>query len=134
MRDGWSAAEARAKKEELLFKKSENQFLRIALRCMATFTGIKLGLSEMDIRFTRRNYENIQQKSQVLTTMLANPKIHPKLAFVHCGLFADPDAAYEMSQEWAEEQEAKAAAEAKKFAEGGGNPNEPDVKKGEQDE
>lgn len=134
MRDGWSAAEARAKKEELLFKKSENQFLRIALRCMATFTGIKLGLSEMDIRFTRRNYENIQQKSQVLTTMLANPKIHPKLAFVHCGLFADPDAAYEMSQEWAEEQEAKAAAEAKKFAEGGGNQNEPDVKKGEQDE
>lgn len=128
MRDGWSAAEARAKKEELIFKESENQFLKLVLSFSSTLKDFQLRLSEVDIRFTRRNYENIQQKSQVLTTMLANSKIHPKLAFIHCGLFADPDAAYEMSQEWAEEQERKAAELAAKQKEadpGGSEGNQP---------
>ena len=75
MRDGWSAAEARA---------------------------------NIEIRFTRRNYENILQKAQVLDLMLKNSKIHPRLAFEHCGLFVDSDLAYTLSAEYAEEQEKKA--------------------------
>lgn len=40
--------------------------------------------------------------------MLKNSKIHPRLAFEHCGLFVDSDLAYTLSAEYAEEQEKKA--------------------------
>lgn len=46
-------------------------------------------------------------KTQVLTTMLANDKIHPRLAFEHCGLFVDPELAYTQSMLYAEEREAE---------------------------
>lgn len=108
MRDGWSAAEARAKDTELMFKKSEKEFLKLLLRICRDLSDLTLKLSGLEIRFTRRNYENISQKATVLTTMLANPKIAPILAFTHCGMFSDPQIAYKMSMEYAEEQEKKA--------------------------
>jgi hypothetical protein len=36
--------------------------------------------------------------------MLQQPKIHPLLAFTHCGLFSDPESAYAMSDAYYEEQ------------------------------
>lgn len=107
MRDGWSAAEARAKDTELMFRESEKRFLRLILRFLRDTSEIVLSLSSIEIRFTRRNYENITAKANVLTTMLANPKIHPKLAFTHCGMFPDGELAYVMSQEYYESQLAK---------------------------
>lgn len=109
MRDGWSAAEARAKDSELMFKKSEKNFLKLVLRICRDLSDLALKLSDLEIRFTRRNYENITEKANVLTTMLANPKIAPVLAFTHCGLFSDPQLAYRMSVDYAEEQAKKAA-------------------------
>ena len=111
MRDGWSAAEARAKDTELMFKQSEKKFLKIAIEIANTLRDMKLKLSSVEIRFTRRNYENIQEKSQVLTTMLSNDKIHPRLAFEHSGLFIDPELAYTMSMEYADERKKEAEAE-----------------------
>lgn len=108
MRDGWSAAEARAKDSELMFKKSEKEFLKILLRICDNLSDLSLKLSAIEIRFTRRNYENISEKANVLITMLNNPKIAPVLAFIHCGMFSDPQVAYKMSMEYAEEQEKKA--------------------------
>lgn len=108
MRDGWSAAEARARDSELMFKKSERRFLRLVLNICHTLVGMDLKVSNIEIRFTRRNYENILQKAQVLDLMLKNNKIHPRLAFEHCGLFVDSDLAYTLSAEYAEEQERKA--------------------------
>ena len=107
MRDGWSAAEARAKDSELMFKLAEKQFLRLALRITNELRDMNLKLSNIEIRFTRRNYENIQEKAQVLTTMLSTDGIHPRLAFEHCGLFVDPELAYLESKKYAEEQEKK---------------------------
>lgn len=98
MRDGWSSAEARAKHTENMFKKSERKFLKIALNICCTQRDIDLKVSDVEIRFTRRNYENIVSKSQVLTTMLANDKIHPRLAFIHSGMFVDPEVAYAESE------------------------------------
>ena len=103
MRDGWSDAEARAKNDELMFKSSEKRFLRLIIRIASQFNGINLKVSDIDIRFTRRNYENITEKSNVLTNMLSNNKIHPSLAFTHCGLFVDPEMAYKMSMEYQKE-------------------------------
>lgn len=99
MRDGWSAAEARAKADELMFKESERQMLKIVLAIVRSTIGTTLRLADTEIRFTRRNYENIQEKSQVLTTMLANDKIAPLLAFTHCGMFSDPEDAAKISAE-----------------------------------
>ena len=114
MRDGWSAAEARAKDTELMFKKSEKQFLKLAIRITNDLKNMGLKLADIEIRFTRRNYENIQEKTQVLTTMLSNDKIHPQLAFEHCGLFVDPEIAYTKSMKYAEEREEELAKKLEK--------------------
>lgn len=102
MRDGWSAAEARARDTELMFKRSEKEFLKLILRICrdSEHADIDLSLADIEIRFTRRNYENILQKAQVLTQMLDNDKIAPLLAFTHSGMFSDPQVAYQMSEEY----------------------------------
>ena len=100
IRDGWEAAENRAKDSEGLFIMSEKEFLKVIKRISSVYGRNDFKLSTIDVRFTRRNYENIQEKSQVLTTMLNNDKIHPLLAFEHCGMFIDPQSAYDMSAEW----------------------------------
>ena len=107
LRDGWTLAESHAKSYELQFKRAERDFLRVALRICRQSKDVDLDLRIRDIElaFNRRNYENIQVKAQVLTTMLSSNKIHPQLAFQACGLFTDPDAAYKQSVEYMEEHQ-----------------------------
>lgn len=109
MRDGWSSAEAQMKSVEQEFKKSEKRFLKLILRILKDMVGTDLSLNNIEIKFSRRNYDNLQTKSQVLTTLLNNPKIHPELAFTHAGLFLDPESAYLQSKAWWEENERKMA-------------------------
>ena len=106
MRDGWSEVEARTQETELMFKQSEREFLKLALNYTKILTKGKyqVKLGDLDIKFTRRNYENIFQKAQVLDLMLKNPKIAPRLAFVVCGLFGDSEQAFEESRIYYEEQ------------------------------
>ena len=111
MRDGWSDAEARAKDNEHMFKKSEKQMLKLVLRICRDLAGLTLKLSDVSLKFTRRNYEAVQSKSQVLISMLNCDKIHPQLAFQHSGLFIDSESAYTMSMEYYEEQQRKKAVE-----------------------
>ena len=116
LRDGWSLAEARAKDSEHMFKKAEKNMLKLVLRICKMLDRIDLRLKDIDMKFTRRNYEAIQGKSQVLVSMLQQPKIHPMLAFSHCGLFTDPESAYAMSMKYYEEEQEKLAQQ---------NPTEP---------
>ena len=104
LKNGWQGAETRAKDSEMMFKRSEKEMLRIVLKLCDGLADLKLKLKDIDMKFTRRNYDNIQSKSQVLVTMLQQPKIHPLLAFTHCGLFSDPESAYTMSDEYYNEQ------------------------------
>ena len=115
MRDGWAAAEAKAKATELTFKKSEKQFLKLVLRILRDTVGTNLRLTDIEPHFTRRNYENIAAKSQVLISMLNNPNIHPELAFASCGMFPDPESAYLQSMAWKDAQEAREAAETEQY-------------------
>lgn len=117
MRDGWSDAEARAKDSELMFKESEQIFLRLVLNICRTLTGMNLKVHNVEIRFTRRNYENITQKAQVLDLLLKNPKVHPQLAFAHSGMFADSELAYKMSMEYWEQEQKRLEEQARKEAE-----------------
>ncbi len=116
MRDGWQLAEARAKDSELMFKQSEGEFIKLVLRILKDTSEIDLKLSDVDMRFTRRNYEAVQSKSQVLVSMLQQDNIHPLLAFSHCGMFSDAESAYTMSMEYAAEQEKKALAQQEALA------------------
>lgn len=104
-RDGWSAAETRAKDSELVFKESEQEVLKLVLRiCRDLITDFDVKISDITVKFTRRNFEDISTKASVLTQMLGNEKIAPRLAFVHCGLFSDAEAAYKESQEYMKTQ------------------------------
>lgn len=128
LRDGWTLAESRAKDSELMFKKSEQQTLKLILRIIRDTRGLSdemyaLRLKDIALQFTRRNYENIQSKAQVLTQMLGQSKIHPRLAFAHCGMFTDPEDAYRVSEEYSKEQ---AALMAKQVKENGGDGNDPE--------
>ena len=78
-------------------------------RCIICRETGDLGLQLSDIKpeFTRKNLSNIQSKAQVLAEMLNNSKIHPKLAFQYSGLFSDPEEAYRISSQYAEEQQRK---------------------------
>lgn len=109
LRDGWSLAEARAKDSELMFKRAEQQMLKLILKICRDSNGVpaelnNLRLKDIALQFTRRNYEAIQSKSQVLVSMLQQPKIHPRLAFESSGLFIDPERAYSISMEYHDEQ------------------------------
>ena len=104
LRDGWSDAEARAKDSENVFKRAEKKMLKLVLRICEDLRDSTLHLRDIDMKFTRRNYEAIQSKSQVLISMLQEPKIHPQLAFQHSGMFSDAESAYSMSMKYYEEQ------------------------------
>lgn len=117
-KNGWYSAETMAINTEIMFKKSERRFLKLALNICRYLSDLDLKPSDVEIKFTRRNYENIQVKSQVLITMLNCEKIHPKLAFEYCGMFTDPDAAYKMSEQYIKEQELKAKNEILRTAAG----------------
>ncbi len=116
MRDGWSNSESRCKETEVHFKRGERRFLKAVCRILDVSEGMGLQPSQVEIKFTRRNYEAIQSKAQVLTTLLGCGKVHPRLAFEHCGMFPDPENAYDLSQRYVDEQSSKARE----------LPNEPD--------
>lgn len=111
LKNGWQGAETRAKDSETMFKEAEQNTLKLILRIIRDTQGLSdeiyaLRLRDIALQFTRRNYENIQSKAQVLTSMLAQNKIHPRLAFAHCGMFTDPEDAYRVSEQYAKEQAA----------------------------
>lgn len=124
MRDGWTSAEAQMKSVELEFKESEKRFIKMVLRILKDMVGLELPLKNVDIKFSRRNYDNLQTKSQVLISMLNNPKIHPELAFTHCGMFLDPEGAYLQSKTWWEENEQKELDEMNNYVKSLGDDDE----------
>lgn len=124
LRDGWEASEARAKATEEIFKSSEKETLKIVLRILRDTVGTNLRLTDITPHFTRRNYDNIASKSQVLIAMLNNPWVHPEVAYASCGMFPDPESAYLQGKAWHEEQMEKALETAEGMApEDGANGN-----------
>ena len=113
-RDGWSAAETWAKKAEMTFKKSEREFLKIALSILRGLGGPDISFADVDVKFTRRNYEGLKAKADVFTTLLNNPKVAPRLAFVMSNMFPDPEEAYRESLPFIEQS---TRSEAEKEAE-----------------
>lgn len=105
LRNGWQAAEAKAEASEQMFRASEREMLRVVLRICRDLSDMpQIKASDVAIKFTRRNYEDIQTKAQVLVSMLNNDKIYPKLAFEVSGLFKDVEEAWKESEDWFNKQ------------------------------
>lgn len=125
LRNGWQAAEARAKAYETEYRKSEMEFLKVVLAYCKNLT---INRKDIQIKFTRRQYEDIYTKAQVLNLLLGNDLVHPKVAYTVSGMFSDVEDAYKMGLEWKEKLE-KAVAEVQKSSkvtvedpnQGGGN-------------
>lgn len=117
MRAGWYSADARAKDSELLWKQSETEFLRLALKICRDYGKLELRVSDVDMKFTRRNYEDILSKSQSLTNMLT-AGIHPLYAIAQCGLFSDPSEVFSEStpylKKWVYEEDGEEEEDAPK--------------------
>lgn len=114
LKNGWENAEARAKDSEAEFKRSEQRFLRLIINICNKTRGSKVNLvpGDIDIKFTRRNYQDTVSKATVLTMLLQNEKVAPIDAFVMCGAFPDPDDACKRGLAWYESNKTEASDEA----------------------
>ena len=96
LRDGWSAAESKARDVELMFKGSEKRFLQMVLNLVNNtdgFNDLDLTLGDIDIKFTRNRTDNLLVKTQGMQDMLS-AGIHPQVAISSVGLFSDPEPVY----------------------------------------
>ena len=98
--EGWTMADERAKQDELSFKKSERQFLKLILNICKHENQIKnLKISDIDIKFTRNKSDNLLVKTQGLMNM-KQAQVTPEVAFTICGLFSDPNDVYAKSKKF----------------------------------
>ena len=98
--EGWTMADERAKQDELSFKKSERQFLKLVLGiCKYKSSLEKLKISDIDVKFTRNKSDNLLVKTQGLMNM-KTAQVPPDVAFAICGLFSDPNDVYSKGKEY----------------------------------
>lgn len=102
LKNGWQGAETRAQDFEAMFELPEMDMLNVvSVICNVLRDGeYAFDPVDIEVKFTRRNYEDILSKSQTLVTMLANDKVHPQKAYEASGLFPDTEEAYQMGMEW----------------------------------
>ena len=105
LKNGWQGAETRAQDFEAEFNLPEMEMLRVVSVICGNVKGGEYAFdpADVEVKFTRRNYEDILSKSQTLVTMLNNDKVHPQKAYEASGLFPDTEEAYQMGMAWYEE-------------------------------
>lgn len=90
IRNGWIDSERRAEISEPVFKKAEKQFLRILLYMLNVKGLTNLKLSDIEIKISRSNMDNMLTKAETLQ-MLLTSGIHYERAIKSVGFFADPE-------------------------------------------
>ena len=105
LKNGWQGAETRATDFEAQFELPEMEMLQVVSVICGYLRNGEYAFDPVDIevKFTRRNYEDILSKSQTLITMLNNDKVHPQKAYEASGLFPDAEEAYQMGMAWFKE-------------------------------
>ena len=105
LKNGWQGAETRATDFEAQFELPEMEMLQVvSVICNYLRNGeYAFDPVDIEVKFTRRNYEDILSKSQTLITMLNNDKVHPQKAYEASGLFPDAEEAYQMGMAWFKE-------------------------------
>lgn len=111
LKNGWQGAETKAQDFEMMFREPEQRTIELMCDMCKRLGNVNLDPDKVDVKFTRRNYEDLLSKSQTLVTMLGNDKIHPQSAYEACGLFVDVQDAYNMGMEWYKKQLEREAEE-----------------------
>ena len=87
------------------YKLSERQFLNLMITLSNTLGGTNLLLTDVDVRFPRRNYTNDSANVTNLISMLSSDWITPEFAYAHSNMCADPHHEYLLAKEWHDAQE-----------------------------
>ena len=118
LRDGWSAAATAVKETKQYFESAERNMLKMVLKVFNLYEDAQtsearkpLTISDIEVHFDEGEYENMLEKAQVLTMLLANDWVHPKDAYAFSNITPDPESAYLSGKQFHEEQEAKAVDE-----------------------
>lgn len=106
--NGWTIAETAAKNTEIVFKDSENEFLKVILRILErskrTDEELKtLRLSDIDIKFSRNKTDSILVKVQALQGQL-DAGVDPLTAIKTCDLYSDPQQVWVDSKKYIEDK------------------------------
>lgn len=107
LRDGYSATESYASQTETWFKRSERQFLDMAIDFCDVAGGLDLLHQDVDIRFPRRNYTNDSANVSNLVAMLGCDWVTPEQAFEHSNMFPDPHSEYLKARAWHDARESE---------------------------
>lgn len=100
--EGWTMADERAKQDEISFKKTARQELKLILDICkkSPASGISSLLpKDVDIKFTRNKSDNLLVKAQSLLN-LKQAQIAPDIAMTVSGLFSDPNETYYKSKQY----------------------------------
>lgn len=100
--EGWTMAEQRAKQDELAFKASETEMLKIALSVCRNKSSVPINtlkVRDIEIKFTRSRSDNMLVKTQSLMN-LKQAEVHPDVAFNVVSLFSDPHETVAMSKKF----------------------------------
>jgi SPP1 family phage portal protein len=103
LRNGWGAAEARAKSSEVTFVRSEMEYLRIVLDiCRANSASASevdgLTLRDISVTLTRNHSDNMLTKANTLEILLRSG-INYEDSIQYSGMFTDPSAVMTKSLE-----------------------------------
>ena len=121
---GWADAEADAKSVEAGLKRGQKELLKIGLKITQLISDVpqevkETAIENIDIKFTRNRSDNLLVKTQSLQNML-KAGVHPLLAFKLCGLFDDPQKAYELSKNTLDKMESAMTGEDERVNNGEG--------------
>ena len=105
LKNGWQGAETRAQDFETMFREPEQRTIELLTEIANRLTDMNLEATDVDVKFTRRNYEDLLSNLQTLVTMLGQDKIHPQYAYEASGLFIDTQDAYNAGMDWYEQQQ-----------------------------
>ena len=89
LRDGWATTESVAKSIETMFKRSEKQFLKVALKILHANANLNLKVEHIEAKFARRHTDNILTKVQAMVQLL-DAGISPEIAIATAGIWNDP--------------------------------------------
>ena len=100
--EGWTMADARAKQDEMEFKRCSKPELNLILKIckLSPYSEIKtLTLKDIDQKFTRNKSDNFLVKSQGLMNQIQSG-IAPDVAMTTSGLYSDTNEAFNKSMEF----------------------------------
>lgn len=98
LRNGWDFAEKRTEIGEPIIKKSEREFLAIALRILSKKVGIELNVSDLEIQIVRNKTDNMLVKAQALQILLT-AGVDEETALTIVELFSDPQKVFTKSKD-----------------------------------